>query len=302
GREKGSGRTGRRAARPHIRGGARGAARERSEVPPPWASPGRAAGTSPHPRLPNTRLLRWGRRFAAAGAAGMGGGGGGRVRYRPGRGNRGRLRGGRGLEGILPGRGPGGPGPGRLPLLARPPAALPLRGGRGRGGAAPEGAARGSGLVVRTLRGPRRRAPRKAGRLPGGGPLAPDAAPRGGVAPRGGRRGRPQAQGRTPARRCLRLHRGALPGADLAQGRGQGGRPLAGAPHHGRRAQDGEDGPWVDHRAPHGRGAAPPGRDRPVGGGGRSQGGIRGRWLLREDLRARPRHHPARLASRRPPV
>src|SRR3712207_7857847 len=53
----------------------------------------------------------------------------------------------------------------------------------------------------------------------------------------------------------LSLH-DALP-ISLLEGRREGGEPLAGPPHHGRQAQDGADGPGVDHRAAHGAGAAP---------------------------------------------
>src|SRR5918999_3071584 len=161
GRYEDFGRPCRRAARTHIRGGAGSDAREGLEVPPSGVSSGRAGGASPHPRILVARLLREGRRLASAGGSGVAGGGGGRLRYRPGRGGRGRgkhkwLLGGRGVERILPARGPGGPGAWRLPLVARPPAALSVRGGRGRGSPAPEGTARGSGFVVRTLLRPRR--------------------------------------------------------------------------------------------------------------------------------------------------
>src|SRR5215208_3294502 len=67
--------------------------------------------------------------------------------------------------------------------------------------------------------------------------------------------GAPQAQGRAPHRRGIRLHRGTLPRADLAQGRPKGRGSLAGAPHHSRWAQDRADGSGVDRRTPHGGGA-----------------------------------------------
>src|SRR5215217_7610954 len=67
--------------------------------------------------------------------------------------------------------------------------------------------------------------------------------------------GGPQAQGRAPHRRGIRLHRGTLPRADLAQGRPKGRGSLAGAPHHSRWAQDRADGSGVDRRTPHGGGA-----------------------------------------------
>src|SRR5918999_3904404 len=157
GYDEGIGQTGRRAARPNLRGGAGGAARERREVPPPWASPGWAAnGAGTYPRLPRAHVLRKGWRIAAAGGAGVVRGGRGRIRRRPRGGDRGRKRcerlpGGGGLGSHCPPRGPRGPGPWRLPLPACPPAALPLRGRRGRGCPAPEGSSLRAVFVVRAL-------------------------------------------------------------------------------------------------------------------------------------------------------
>src|SRR5215204_451656 len=87
------------------------------------------------PRLPRARVLRAGRRLGEVGGAGVAGAGGGRVRDLPrrggGSGRGGRLCEGGGMGRLLSARGLGAPGAWRVPLLARPPAAVPLREGCG---------------------------------------------------------------------------------------------------------------------------------------------------------------------------
>src|SRR5215217_8645035 len=205
GYDEDAGQAGGWAAGLHLRDGARGAPGAYHEA---WlgALPGWAAGRAlPRPRLSRARLLRAGRRLDVVGGSGVEGGGRRRVRHRPRRGGRGRRRQrprrGRWLGRLLPTRGPWAPDTRSLPLLVRPPPALPLRPGRSGRRPAPEGAPRGAALVDRALVGPGTRAPPEARRLPGGGPGAPDA-PAGERGAAGGRRrGRSKAQGRAPARR-----------------------------------------------------------------------------------------------------
>ena len=118
-------------------------------------------------------------------------------------------------------------------------------------GGAAGGATRGSSLVIRALLGPRRGAPRQAGQLPGGRPLAPDAPARGAV------RLAADVVG------DLRLKDEPLLAGvfgfieehyrePISQGGRKGRGPDVGPPHHGREAQDREDSPGVDLRASHG--------------------------------------------------
>src|SRR5215207_9192832 len=155
GYDKEAGQAGGWAAGLHLRGDARDAPGGCHEAGP-GTLPGRAAARAlPCPRLPRARLLRAERRLDVVGGSGVAGGGRRRVRHLPRRGGGGgrrkRPRRGRGLGRLLPARGSRGPGARSLPLLARPPAALPLRAGRSRRRPTPEGAPRREALVVRAL-------------------------------------------------------------------------------------------------------------------------------------------------------
>src|SRR3712207_405174 len=267
-----------RAAGLHLRGLARRAAGEHPAVRPGARGLGRP-NRGARPRLPDARLLRARRRLSDLGDEEVGLERRRRVRDSARRNTRPeRPRGCPGLGRLLPRRGPRAIRLGRLPLLALSPVALPLRGGRREAGgrAAADRAQRGAPLVVGAPLRPRSGAPRAPGRVRGGGARTPDAAPGGRLAAcgRGGRR--PPAQRRASPGRGIRLRRGALPRSPLLEGRREGGEPLAGPPHHGGEAQDRADRPGVDHRAAHGAGAAPFGRDRPLGGGGRPQGRLQG--------------------------